>query len=247
MKISIITVTYNAEATVERTMESVAQQSYADIEHIVIDGASKDRTMEMVRRYAPAIVVSEQDKGLYDAMNKGVRCATGDFLCFLNAGDKLHGKDTIARLVEAIEGTGAADDVGIVYGDTDIVDDGGRFLRVRRLTPPEVLTWRSFRSGMLVCHQSFYVRREMAQQYDLRYRFSADFDWCVRCMKEGEREGKRNLYVRETLTDYLSEGMTTANHRASLMERFCIMAKHYGLLMTIVCHIGFVFRAIGKK
>ena len=247
MKISIITVTYNAEATVERTMESVAQQRYADIEHIVIDGASKDRTVELVKRYAPAVVVSEPDRGLYDAMNKGMRCATGDFLCFLNAGDRLHSRDAIAHLVEAVEAKGGAEEVGVVYGDTNIVDDEGRFLRVRRLTPPEVLTWRSFRSGMLVCHQSFYVCREIAQQYDLRYRFSADFDWCVRCMKEGERTGKRNVYVRETLTDYLSEGMTTANHRASLMERFRIMAKHYGLLMTIACHIGFVFRAIGKK
>ena len=92
MRISIITVTYNAEATIERTLESVAQQTYPDVEHLIIDGASKDRTLEIANRYPHAIVYSEPDHGLYDAMNKGLKRATGDYLCFLNAGDKLHSK-----------------------------------------------------------------------------------------------------------------------------------------------------------
>ena len=273
MKFSIITVTYNAEATIERTMESVAQQTYPDIEHLVIDGASKDRTVEIVKRYgyehlsntASALptpfggrgawlggYISEPDKGLYDAMNKGIRLATGDFLCFLNAGDKLHSKETIEHIAAAsttpFGGKGAG--VGnhaVLYGDTHIVDAQGNFLRNRRLTPPEHLTWRSFHDGMLVCHQAFYVNRTIAQPYDLSYRFSADFDWCIRCMKEGEHRGMTNLYIKEPLADYLAEGMTTANHKASLKERFRIMAKHYGLLPTIGQHIWFIFRAFIKK
>lgn len=244
MKISIITVTYNAEATIERTLESVAMQTYPDIEHLVIDGASKDRTVEIARRYPHAIVVSEPDKGLYDAMNKGLKRATGDYLCFLNAGDKLHSKDTLAHLIELVSN---GSPVGVLYGDTHIVDAQGNFLRSRRLTPPEHLTWRSFKAGMLVCHQAFYINRRIAQPYDLTYRFSADFDWCIRCMKEGEKRGMKNLYLREPLADYLSEGMTTANQKASLKERFRIMAKHYGLCTTIIQHIWFIFRAIIKN
>ena len=242
IKFSIITVTYNAEATLERTLQSVAAQTYPHIEHLIIDGASKDKTVEIAHRYPHATVHSEPDKGLYDAMNKGLRLATGDFLCFLNAGDKLHSKETLAHIAQAALATSA-----ILYGDTHIVDNKGNFLRNRRLTPPEHLTWRSFKDGMLVCHQAFYVNRRIALPYDLQYRFSADFDWCIRCMREGEKHGMTNLYVKEPLADYLCEGMTTANHKASLKERFRIMAKHYGLFTAIAQHIWFIFRVLIKK
>jgi glycosyltransferase involved in cell wall biosynthesis len=244
MKISIITATYNAEATLERTLQSVAQQTYSDIEHLIIDGASTDRTLEIARQYPHAIVFSEPDKGLYDAMNKGLQHATGDYLCFLNAGDKLHSKETLAHIVSSVPDSSP---IGVIYGDTHIVDAQGNFLRNRRLTPPEHLTWQSFKEGMLVCHQAFYINRQIALPYDITYRFSADFDWCIRCMKEGEKQGMQNLYVHEPLADYLAEGMTTANHKASLKERFQIMAKHYGLLPTIGQHIWFIFRVLVKK
>ena len=244
MKISIITVTYHAEATLERTLKSVAQQTYPDIEHLIIDGASTDRTLEIARQYPHATVFSEPDKGLYDAMNKGLQRATGDYLCFLNAGDKLHSKDTLAHIASSVSD---GSPIGVIYGDTHIVDTQGQFLRNRRLTPPEHLTWQSFKDGMLVCHQAFYINRQIALSYDTTYRFSADFDWCIRCMKEGEKRGMQNLYVHEPLADYLAEGMTTANHKASLKERFKIMAKHYGLLPTIGQHIWFIFRVLVKK
>ena len=244
MKISIITVTYHAEATLERTLQSVAQQTYPDIEHLIIDGASTDRTLEIARQYPHATVFSEPDKGLYDAMNKGLQRATGDYLCFLNAGDKLHSKDTLAHIAASVSD---GSPIGVIYGDTHIVDAQGQFLRNRRLTPPEHLTWQSFKDGMLVCHQAFYINRQIALSYDTTYRFSADFDWCIRCMKEGEKRGMQNLYVHEPLADYLAEGMTTANHKASLKERFKIMARHYGLLPTIGQHIWFIFRVLVKK
>ena len=246
MKFTLITVTYNAAATIERTMQSVATQSYPHVEHLVIDGASKDETVEIARRYPHATIVSEPDNGLYDAMNKGLRLATGDFICFLNAGDTLHSSDTLAHIASVAGGLPAGS-IAVLYGDTHIVDNAGHFIRNRRLTPPEHLTWRSFRNGMLVCHQAFYVNRAIALPYDLSYRFSADFDWCIRCLREGERRGLNNIYVREPLADYLSEGLTTANHKASLKERFRIMAHHYGLLTTILQHIYFIFRTITKK
>lgn len=247
--ITLVTVTYNAALTIERTLLSVERQTYRNVQHIIMDGGSKDDTVALADAYRmrnadfDVIVVSERDKGLYDAMNKAVSLAKGDYVCFLNAGDKLHADDTLQHIADKAD----TDKVGIIYGNTDIVDDMGNLLRPRRLTPPDNLTWKSFRHGMLVCHQSFYVNRRIMQKYDLTYRFSADFDWCIRCMKEGARRGMSNRYVKEPLADYLAEGMTTANHKASLKERFRIMAKHYGCFTAIAQHIWFIFRAFIKK
>lgn len=244
--LSIITVTYNAEQVLGRTLESVAMQTYRGfVEHIIIDGASKDRTLEMAKAYKqqhPEIavtVVSEPDKGLYDAMNKGLKQAKGEFVCFLNAGDKLHDKMTLEDIFDNAE---HPEKIGVIYGDTNIVDNYGNYLRRRHLSAPKVLTWKSFQKGMLVCHQSFYARRSLCPMYDTQYRFSADVDWCIKVMKAGEEQGLTNLNMLTVLTDYLDGGMTLKNHRASLLERFRIMAHHYGLVPTIWNHILFLFR-----
>ena len=244
--LSIITVTYNAEQVLGRTLESVAMQTYRGfVEHIIIDGASKDRTLEIAKTYKqqhPEIavtVVSEPDKGLYDAMNKGLKQAKGEFVCFLNAGDKLHDKMTLEDIFDNAE---HPEKIGVIYGDTNIVDNYGNYLRRRHLSAPKVLTWKSFQKGMLVCHQSFYARRSLCPMYDTQYRFSADVDWCIKVMKAGEEQGLTNLNMLTVLTDYLDGGMTLKNHRASLLERFRIMAHHYGLVPTIWNHILFLFR-----
>ena len=242
-KFSVITVTYNAGAVIEDTIQSVITQTYKNIEYIIVDGASTDKTMSIVNRYRDRIhtVVSEPDRGLYDAMNKGIRLATGDYVCFLNAGDELHEDDTLQLIVHSLAGLAELPDV--IYGRTAIVDREGHFLRMRRLEPPENLTWRSFRQGMLVCHQAFFARRDHAVPYDLRYRFSADFDWCIRVMKQSTVLHNTRL----TLIDYLNEGMTTRNHRASLRERFRIMCRHYGTVQTVALHLKFAIRLLYKK
>lgn len=263
IKFTLITVTYNAEATLERTLRSVAEQTYPYIEHILIDGASKDRTVEIAKNFPHlAKVVSEPDHGLYDAMNKGLRMATGDYVCFLNAGDKLHGADTLEKISLSLtlperEGRtnttvsepspfggdgGGLNLPGVLYGHTDIVDDEGRYLGPRRLTPPEQLIWKSFKQGMLVCHQAFYARRDLCPEYDTTFRFSADFDWCIRIMKQTDNL----MHLPFTVADYLQEGMTTRNHRASLIERFRLMCRHYGTLPTLAQHLWFIIRAIIK-
>ena len=241
-KFSIITVTYNAGAVLEDTIQSVITQTYRNVEYIIVDGGSKDHTLDIINRYREHIhtLVSEPDKGLYDAMNKGIRLATGDYLCFLNAGDELHEDDTLQLMVHSITGTELPD---VLYGETAIVDEEGHFLRMRRLSAPEDLNWKSFKDGMLVCHQAFFPRRELAEPYDLRYRFSADFDWCIRIMKKSHTLHNTHL----TLIDYLSEGMTTRNHRASLHERFRIMCRHYGYLSTLARHAWFALRLLLKK
>ncbi|MBU3856413.1 glycosyltransferase family 2 protein [Bacteroides gallinaceum] len=241
-KFSIITVTYNAGATLEDTIQSVITQTYRNLEYIIIDGGSKDRTLEIIEQYRPHIhkVICEPDKGLYDAMNKGIKQATGDYICFLNAGDELHEDDTLLLMVHSITESTLPD---VLYGETAIVDEEGHFVRMRRLSAPEHLTWKSFKSGMLVCHQAFFARRDLAEPFDLRYRFSADFDWCIRIMKKSQTLHNTHL----TLIDYLNEGMTTRNHKASLKERFRIMCKYYGYIPTVLRHLGFAVRAITKK
>lgn len=250
MLITIVTVTYNAEGTLERTLKSVEMQTHGNVEHIIMDGASKDGTLAIAQAYKERNddrdirIVSEPDKGLYDAMNKAIAIANGEYICFLNAGDKLHNPQTLEYIVHIAQHN---PDAGVIYGDTDIVDDNGIKLRERRLSPPKRLNWRSFKNGMLVCHQAFYAKRSIVPAYDLSYRFSADFDWCVRIMKKAATMSMPLVNSHLTLADYLSEGMTTANHKASLKERFTIMRKHYGLFTTFVQHAWFFIRALIKK
>lgn len=241
-KFSIITVTYNAEAVLEETIQSVIAQTYHHVEYIIVDGASKDGTPAIIQKYRNHItqLVSEPDKGLYDAMNKGIALSTGDYLCFLNAGDCFHEDDTLQLMLHTLHGEQLPD---VLYGETALVDTQRHFLRMRRLSTPNVLTWKSFKQGMLVCHQAFFVKRTLAQPYDLHYRFSADFDWCIKVMKKARTLHNTHL----TLIDYLEEGMTTQNQKASLKERFRIMAKHYGWISTMIHHVWFIVRAAVKK
>ncbi|MCD8572408.1 MAG: glycosyltransferase family 2 protein [Bacteroides graminisolvens] len=239
---SIITVTYHAESVLEETILSVVSQTYHNIEYIIVDGASKDRTLSIVNKYRDRIqaVVSEPDKGLYDAMNKGLKMAKGEYVCFLNAGDTFHEDDTLQLIVHQLNKSNVLPDV--IYGETALVDAQRHFVRMRRLQTPDTLNWKSFRQGMLVCHQAFIAKRALAETYDLNYRFSADFDWCIRVMKKASLLHNTRL----TLIDYLDEGMTTKNRKASLKERFRIMAKHYGYISTVLHHIWFVLRLLLK-
>lgn len=239
--LSVITVTYNAEKTLERTLKSVREQSYPHIEHVIVDGKSKDNTVDLIRKYdkEKMVWVSEPDKGLYDAMNKAAAMASGDYLCFLNAGDTFFAADSVEKMMNSFPKTESPD---ILYGETAIVDDNGKFMFMRRLKAPENLTWESFKQGMLVCHQAFIVKRKLFEPYDLQYRFSSDFDWAIRMMKRA----KTIHNTRLTLINYLNEGMTTQNRKASLKERYRIMAKHYGQISTFLHHIWFVVRAFIK-
>lgn len=239
--ISIITITYNAQNEVVRTAESVRSQSFSDYEHILIDGASTDNTLAHARKYGISTmrIISEPDKGLYDAMNKGLHAARGKYVIFLNAGDAFHNNKTLAQYAEA-----AKRDADIIYGDTVLIDGLGNYLGPRHLSAPQILDRNSFKKGMLVCHQAFMVKRALAPDYDLQYRFSADYDWCIRCIEQTVPEKCVQLGVT---INYLSEGVTTRNRVASLRERFNIMSHHYGLATTLYQHISFVPRALIRK
>lgn len=257
MKVSIVTITWNAARTLQRTLDSVHRQTYANIEHWIIDGASTDDTLLIAQRYQQdsrhdVKIQSEPDKGLYDAMNKGLQKATGDYIVFLNAGDTLYAPDTIATVVHvalthhpsAIKHHTSAP--AVIYGDTAITDSEGHFLHLRQHRPPETLSWCSFKQGMLVCHQAFYARLDIARTipYNLQYRHSADVDWCIRVMKEAARQQLPLANTHAILANFEEGGNTTQNHRASLKERFRVMARHYGLFTTIMLHFWFVIRKI---
>lgn len=239
---SIITITFNAEKELPATLDSVRCQSFRNFEYLVIDGKSNDSTVRLAKESGikGILIVSEPDNGLYDAMNKGIRKAKGRYLIFLNAGDAFHSPDSLSEIAVAAEANGFPD---VVYGQTQLVDASRKFVAMRHLSAPEHLTFESFRQGMLVCHQAFVVKREIAEPYDLRYRFSADYEWCLRCLKKM----KGSAYTGTVIIDYLTDGLTDKNHMASLKERFRIMCDYYGVLPTVVRHIGFFFRNLCRK
>lgn len=238
---SIITVTYNAESTISSTLKSVKEQSCKLYEYIIIDGASTDGTVNLVRGSGidNLILVSEKDNGLYDAMNKGLGLANGDYVIFLNAGDTFHTSDTLKTIADVIIDN---DYPGIVYGQTQLVNRDRERVGDRHLIAPERLTLDSFKEGMVVCHQAFIVLRKLTDNYDTRYRFSSDYEWCIRCLQRSHR----NLYIDKTLIDYLSEGLTTQNMKRSLWERFRIMCYYYGVIPTVARHIKFLLRYLRR-
>jgi len=260
-RFTVITITYNAEKVIERTLKSVLSQTYEGVEHLIIDGASTDRTLAIVEQYKhesdesgcghKVIVQSEPDEGIYFAMNKGLSQASGDYIVYMNAGDFFPQPTTLEEIAHRcrLSETPSAELPAVLYGQTNIVDREGRFVSPRRLQAPERLTWRSFRQGMLVCHQAFYARTDLAKnlQYDTRYRYSADVDWCIRVMREGERAGLPLYNIGMVVANYTKEGATTQHHGASLRERYRVMAAHYGRVQTFLLHCWFVLRAFLKK
>ena len=180
MKVSLITVVYNGAATIENAIQSVVAQDYPDIEYIIIDGASKDDTLEVVKRYAKdiAVLISEPDKGIYDAMNKGVSKATGDVIGILNADDMLAGPEVISAVVKQLQESGA----DTLIGDLVFVKEHD-LNKVVRFYSSKDFKLKRFEKGDMPPHPTFYVRREVYEKYgkfNLDYRIISDFDIMLR-------------------------------------------------------------------
>ena len=237
--VSIITITYNASAEIEPTMISVASQTFRDFEHIIVDGASTDDTLSKARKFPGVRILSEKDSGLYDAMNKGLDLARGEYVLFLNAGDTFHSDKVLEAYAER-----ASRHDDIIYADTVIVDSDRHIIGKRHLTAPVTLDSKSFSKGMLICHQAFMVRRELAPKFDLKYRFSSDYDWTVRCIFDSDPRKCTNLNL--IAIDYLHNGMTEKNKVKSLLERYRIMSRHYGRARTFWNHLTFLVRALKR-
>lgn len=227
-KISIITIVYNNVRDIEYTIRSVIGQTYPHIEYIIVDGASTDGTLDVIEKYRHHIttLISEKDKGIYDAMNKGLAAATGYYVLFLNSGDALFDESTLQCIVDK------GNNADIIYGDTKLVNEQREIIGDRRHKAPKTFNWKSFQYGMNICHQAIYVRRSIADPYDLQYQLSADVDWVIRAAKKAKTTQNVNTYV----VRYLVGGMSQKRHRQSLRERYDILKKHYGLITNLINH-----------
>ncbi|MVN92415.1 glycosyltransferase family 2 protein [Mucilaginibacter aquatilis] len=232
-KLSVITIVYNNVQHIERTLQSVINQTYTNIEYIVVDGLSTDGTREIIYRYKDKIatLISEKDNGIYDAMNKGLALATGDYVIFMNSGDTFYAPDTVEQVFST------APDADIYYGETEMMDEAGNNLGQRRHKAPKQFGFEDFRYGMSISHQAIYIKCALVQPYNLKYQLSADIDWILQAAKKAKKIVNVNRYVAK----YLVGGMSKKKHRQSLMERFDIMRKHYGLLPTIFNHAVIAF------
>lgn len=235
-KLSVITIVYNNVRDIERTLLSVINQTYSNIEYIVIDGASNDGTLDILKKYESRIskLVSEKDRGIYDAMNKGLFIASGDYVLFMNSGDEIFASDT----VEKIFATEA--DADIYYGETEMFDEDWKSLGRRRHKAPEHFNWKDFKYGMSISHQAIYIKKSLTEPYDLSYQLSADIDWILKAAKRAKKIVNVNTFVAK----YLVGGMSKKKHRQSLKERFSIFTKHYGLIPNILNHLVIAFNLV---
>ncbi len=208
MKISIITVAFNSAHTIQDTLRSVAAQDYPDIEHIVIDGGSTDKTVGVVKSSGAhvAMLVSEPDRGIYDAMNKGLALATGDAVGFLNSDDLLASPGSISSIV----GGFTSDAVDGVYGDLVFVDPM-HLDTVTRYWRPGRYKAGACAKGWMAPHPAFYVRREVLERaggFNLDYKLQSDFDLMLRLF---EKAGIETRYVPEVLVRMRVGGATTGS------------------------------------
>ncbi len=213
MKISIITASYNSAATIADTLRSVGGQSYRNFEHIVIDGASTDNTLEIVSRVGgPAVrVVSEPDKGIYDAMNKGVQLAIGDVVAFLNSDDFYKDPYVLARVAEAME----AEQLDALYGDVEFFRFGQQDTVVRRYNSGRFsiggLGW-----GWMPAHPALFMRRALFLRYGAfctDYRIAGDFELIARVFKHPEL---RHRHISQYLVRMQMGGLSTSGWRATV-------------------------------
>ena len=251
-KVSIITITYNAGRFLKNTMESIVNQTNRDFEYLIVDGGSTDITLDIIQQYdnqhfasfeeaekretTPAdkiVWISEKDRGLYDAMNKGMHLAHGDFVWFINAGDKIYAEDTLQRIVDTIEANPSCD---VVYGQSIIIDEEENIRGERHKIAPKNLSFKSLLNGLVVCHQSILVRKDIAPDYDIQYRISADYDWVCKVLSKSTK----NCYIDDYLSRFMIAGVSAQQRKKSWLERYRIMKKHFGVMATWWAHLKII-------
>jgi len=214
MKISVVTAVFNAAGTIEKTLLSVAQQTHQDVEHIVVDGASSDATLEVITRHRDKLtrIVSEPDHGVYDAMNKGIKLASGDVIGFLNADDVYASKDVLSRVAGIME----QESLDALFGDVEFFrpeDPTGTVRRYRssRFSPDQIAL------GWMPAHPALFLRRRVYESYGLfrtDYRIAGDFEYCARIF-----HGNTLVYrsLPETLVRMRTGGISTSGWRNTLL------------------------------
>lgn len=241
--LTIITITYNAGRLLQNTLESVEKAASKApglvFEHLIVDGASADHTLEIAESFTgrlPLRIRSEPDKGLYDAMNKGLQQASGSYVWFLNAGDEVGDEQVFTKLGPAL-----SSDADIYYSDAVFFTSDGTILGLRsQVTPhelPSEISWRDMAMGMKICHQAFIVKRSLAPVFETD-NLSADLDWEIVAMKNAGSI----RFLDFALCRYLLGGVSTQKHRKSLTDRWRVLQRHFGFFTTVLNHIRMAIR-----
>jgi glycosyltransferase involved in cell wall biosynthesis len=224
--LSIITVTFNAEAILQKTIDSVANQNSVNLELIVIDGGSTDGTIKIIQKNQDTISewVSEPDNGIYDAMNKGISKAHGEWIFFLNAGDTFCTDNTVSTFLsdERIE---TAD---VIYGDNFIVDTSFEPVRLVRARP---LNRKTIRKGLPVSHQSLFVRKLVSPFFDLRYHLKAEYNWLIDILYNNSE--LRTSYVPHPVIFYPLGGVGQQKFWQNLREYLTVVQRQFGFLQNL--------------
>lgn len=258
-KVSVITITFNAGHFLQKTIESIINQSNKNFEYLIIDGGSKDNTLDIIQQYEnesfasmeeaqkredtisnKILWISEPDKGLYDAMNKGLHLAHGDFVWFINAGDKIYDDTTMQTVVDTIDNNSFCD---VVYGQSIIIDEEDNIRGERHKIAPKNLTKKSLLNGLVVCHQSILVRKNIAPDYDIKYRISADYDWVCKVLTKS----RQNCYIDKYISRFMIAGVSAQQRKKSWLERYDSMKKHFGFPATCWAHLKIITKYLFSK
>jgi glycosyltransferase involved in cell wall biosynthesis len=225
VKISIITAVYNGAASIAATLQSVAQQDHKEIEHIVVDGASTDSALDVIRENNSRVarLISEPDAGAYDAFNKGLRCATGDAIAFLNCGDTYTSASVVSRMARIL----SLDCIEAVFADVLVVDSHDRRRVIRRYSSKR-FSPKSMIYGLMPAHPSLFLRREVYErvgEYNSNFRIAGDFELCLRVFLT---PSIRYRYLNEAVVNMPTGGLSNRGWRSTLtitreMSRACTM------------------------
>lgn len=229
--ITIITVVFNGERLLEKTILSVLHQGYSQVEFIIIDGGSTDGTVDLLRKYNDHIDywVSESDSGIYEAMNKALKISRGDYVWFINSGDEVGGNDVLEKIMLH----GASHDY--FYGNTRLVREDGSDGKL--VVAPKLLDARKMYRGMYVSHQSIIVRRSIASLYDLSIKLTADQKWIIDVLKKA----KSGVYVNKVFSRYLLGGMSDIRAMECVLEKYALAKRELAyadfLGVALICCI----------
>lgn len=212
--VTVVTVTYNAEKFLEQTIKSVIEQDYPNIEYIIIDGGSSDGTVDIIKRYEKHINywVSEKDEGIYDAMNKGIDKATGEWINFMNAGDSFVHSGTISEVISNV-----TDDIDLIVGDINYIENDKATYRQH-----DGLDYAL--DHMFCCHQALFTRMNIMKKYkfSLDFKFSADYDFVLKC----HMNDYKFKFVDFAIANFISDGMSETNIIHVKIENMCIQSKY---------------------
>jgi len=213
MKISIITITYNSSKTLATTLESVAAQDYPNIEHIIVDGLSKDNTIEIVKQF-PHVAqwISEKDKGLYDALNKGIQMATGDVVGLIHSDDFLASNNAVSKIAKAFK----ENNVDSIIGDISFVNPDNLIKVIRHYSSK---TWKpsKFARGYMPAHPAFYCKKELFEKYGyykMGYKIAADYELLIRFLYTHKVSYK---YIPETIVMMRTGGTSNENLKSRIV------------------------------